>query len=84
MDSKKFETHKQAITDAINLKLSAMDLQDPEGFILIQGFINLPIQGSTNSFSIGPKSIPTVVIIGKSTGLVHTFALKILLPGVEL
>jgi hypothetical protein len=80
-----FEKYKAEIQTAIEAKISAGVISDPAGFILIDGFINLPFQTKLDgSFSLGGNSIPSVAVVGKSTGLINTFALKILLPGIQL
>ncbi len=80
-----FEAYKTQIQDAIQSKIVAGAISDPAGFILIDGFINMPFQKEMGSaFVIGGPSIPAVAVVGKSTGLIHTFALKVLLPNIQL
>jgi hypothetical protein len=76
-----FETHKGEIQAAIQSKIEAGVITDPSGFILIDGFINTPIQKDVgNTYLLGGPAIPAVAVVGKSTGLIYTFALKVLLP----
>ena len=58
---------------------------DPEGFILVEGFFNLPIQNELGGgVVLGGTTVPVVSIVGKSTGVMHYFAVKALLPHVEI
>lgn len=80
-----FEAYKTQIQTAIESKITTGVISDPAGFILIDGFINMPFQKEMGgAFVIGGPSIPAVAVVGKSTGLIHTFALKILLPNIQL
>jgi hypothetical protein len=80
-----FEDYKEKIQVAIESKIANRVIVDPEGFILVDGFINMPFQKEIGSaFVLGGPSIPSVAVVGKSTGLIHTFALKILLPNINL
>lgn len=82
----KFEEYKDRITNKITENvLSKNILIDPEGFILLDGFFNIPFQPVLNgSINLGGPTIPAVAIIGKSTGLIHYFALKALIPDIEI
>jgi hypothetical protein len=85
MISVKFEDEKENIQKEIEKKISTGVIKDPGGFILIEGFINMPTQNEVGgAFVIGGPTIPTVAVVGKTTGLVYTFALKILLPNIKL
>jgi hypothetical protein len=85
MNSVKFDQEKEKIQKAIEKKISSGVISDPEGFILIEGFINMPTQNEVGgAFVLGGPTIPTVAVVGKTTGLIHTFALKILLPNINL
>jgi len=82
----KFEDLRVKITDAINIKIKTGLLpKDKEGYILVDGYINMQLQNELNgSIIIGGPTIPTVAIVGKSSALIYTFALKALLPDVIL
>ncbi len=80
-----FEEYKEKIQAAIESKIAGRSIFDPEGFILVDGFINMPFQKEIGSaFVLGGPTIPSIAVVGKSTGLIHTFALKILLPNIDL
>jgi hypothetical protein len=80
-----FEEYRTRIEDAINIRIKNGSLKDPSGFILLEGFVNISYNKKyENSILIGGLSVPCVSIVGKSTGLVHTFALKILLPDIQI
>lgn len=79
-----FETYKAQILQAIDAKIKAGVISDPAGFILIEGFVNMPTQKEVGgAFMIGGTTIPTVAVVGKSTGLIHSFALKVLIPQIQ-
>ena len=81
----KFESIKEQIQNAIELRIQQGVISDSSGFILIDGFINMPFQKELgNSFVVGGPTIPSVAVVGKSSGIVYTFALKVLIPGIQL
>lgn len=85
MSVKNFEDYKVQIEAAINQRISKGIISDIEGFILLDGFINMPLQKEmVGSFVIGGPTVPGVAVVGKSTGIIYTFALKILIPNVQL
>lgn len=80
-----FEEHRKQIEDAINIRIKNGSIKDPSGFILIDGFINMTSNKKIeNSIIVGGPSIPCISVVGKSTGLVYTFALKVLLPNIQI
>lgn len=80
-----FDDYKEEINKAIQLKINSGAINDPNGFILIDGFINMPINKEIGeAFIIGGPTIPAVAVVGKRTGIIHTFALKILLPQIPI
>ncbi len=85
MESIKFEQYKPQIEQAINLRISQGVISDPSGFILLDGFINIQLKKEmVGEFLIGGLSVPSVAVVGKSTGLVYTFALKVLIPNIQI
>lgn len=87
MAIKKFEELKNDIQKAIEKKsMNSGQIQgEPDGFVLIDGFFNLPIQNEIGgAIMFGGQTVPTVAIAGKTTGRLHFFALKALLPEVEI
>lgn len=85
MEVVRFEDYKERIQKAIEERLLNRLLSEPEGFILIDGFANIQLQKELGgAFIIGGPTIPTVAIVGKSSGLIYTFALKVLLPNIQI
>jgi len=79
----KFPEHKDAIIKAINIKLRSMELNETLG--LVAGFIYPPLLDEVHgSIMIGGNRLPMVACIGNESGLVYFFALKALLPGIEV
>jgi len=80
-----FEEHRKQIEDAVNIRIKNGSIKDPLGFILIDGFINMSYNKKVeNSIVVGGPSVPCISVVGKSTGLVYTFALKVLLPNIQI
>lgn len=79
-----FDQYKDQIISAIETKaITTGVIKDPLGFTLIEGFFNFPFQKEIgNNLVIGGATIPTIAIVGKSTGIMYTFALKALLPNI--
>jgi len=85
MDSVTFEENKKQIEDAINVRIKNGSIKDPLGFILLDGFFNMTYNKQIdNSIIVGGPSVPCVSVVGKSTGLIYTFALKVLLPNIQI
>jgi hypothetical protein len=85
MNTANFEQEKEKIQQAIEKRIAQGIISDPGGFILIEGFINMPTHNEVGgAFVIGGPTIPTVAVVGKTTGLIYTFALKILLPNIKI
>ncbi len=80
-----FEQYKTQIQNAIQQRIAIGVISDPQGFIIIDGFVNMPFQKEMGgAFVIGGPTVPAVAVVGKSTGQIHTFALKVLLPNIPL
>lgn len=80
-----FENYKQSIIKAIKEKLEIKNIKSEGGFDLIEGFFNRPIQTKiAGKIIIGGKTVPMVAIAEKKTGRMHFFALKALLPEIEI
>lgn len=85
MEKTTFENYKQQIITEINKKIADGVISDPEGFILIEGFINIQQQKEiTGAFIVGGPTVPAVAVVGKKNGLIHHFALKVLLPNIPI
>lgn len=85
MEAINFEQYKSQILTALESKLKIAGISDPNGFILLEGFINMPLQKEMGgAFVIGGPTVPAVAVVGKTTGLIHTFALKVLIPDIKL
>jgi len=85
MDVINFEQYRPEILKALENRLKTGVISDPNGFILLDGFINMPLQKEMGgAFIIGGPTIPAVAVVGKSSGLIYTFALKVLIPNINL
>lgn len=85
MTKKTFEELKPKIQEAIENKLKKFPIQGEEGFILVDGFFMFPFQKEiSGAFVIGGPSVPAVAIVGKTTGRIYYFALKVLIPDLDI
>jgi len=85
MDPVIFDTYKKEIEDAINVRIKSGLIKDPNGFILLDGFFNMTHNKKIdNSIIVGGPTVPCVSVVGKSTGLIYTFALKVLVPSIQI
>lgn len=79
----KFTDHKKSILEAINNKNGSHGIQEPTS--LVEGFFKQPIYNevSGNIIIVGP-TIPMIAVAGTSSGRIYFFALKALLPNLEM
>lgn len=79
----KFEEYKQQILDSLNSRGASLGLNEP--VTLVDGFFNFPLQKEmTGDLVIGGPTLPAVLLVGQNSGRLYFFALKVLLPDVEL
>lgn len=82
-----FNSLKKQITEALNDRFSkqgALFSGETSGFTLVDGFVMQSIQDKLGGIYIGGKSIPMVMVVGNSSGRIYYFALKALLPDVNI
>lgn len=85
MDTIKFSDKKEEIQAALGEKLRQNPILGEAGFTLVDGFMTLPLQGEiSNNVIIGGPSIPIVGIVGNTSGRIYTFALKVILPNIQI
>lgn len=82
----RFDEHKEQIKKALDDKLRGVNFPgESDGFILVEGFINVPLQQEiSNNMVIGGPNIPMVAIVGNKTGRIYYFALKALINDIDL
>ncbi len=86
MNPIKFSDIKDELQRAMQQKLSLTFMPgETAGFTLIEGFMTTPILGElSNNMIIGGPNIPTVGVVGNSSGRIYTFALKLILPNLSI
>ncbi len=86
METIRFKDQQEKIISAIKEKLHGNPIISSEGgFTIIEGFFNQPFQDDiADKIVIGGKTVPMVAIVGNKTGRMYFFALKALLPGIEI
>ena len=81
----KFSEIKKDLITVLNEKLKTEELHLTEKVTIIDGFINQPLSMElSGSFVIGGPAIPLIVLIGDESGRVYYFALKAILPNIEI
>ena len=79
----KFEEIKAKLIELINTKLPQLGLTEP--VTLVDGFVNQPVSMElSGSFILGGPTIPMVMLVGNKTGRIYFFALKALMPNIEM
>lgn len=77
----KFEEIKEELRRVLTERLGFA----PRIFTLIEGFtLNYVYQTLDNELRIGGKNIPGVILVNNKTGELHHFALKSLLPNLDI
>lgn len=78
-----FLDYRQRILDALNTRADALGINEPT--TLIDGFISQPLQSElTGAFVIGGPTIPMIAVVGQTSGKIYYFALKALLPDINI
>lgn len=81
----KFDEIKEKLQAALQNKLQLSPIPNEQGFSLIEGLMSLPLRSEYgNEIFLGGLNIPVVGIVGNTSGRVYTFALKALLPDIEI
>ena len=81
----KFQDIKDDLLKAVSDKLVLSPIpNEPKGLTIIEGFINQPVQPELGNIVLGGPAIPTIALIGNFSGRIYIFALKALLPNLEI
>lgn len=81
----KFSDIKNRLQLALQEKLQLTPIPNENGFSIIEGFMTLPLQGEiSNNVMIGGPNIPIIGIVGNTSGRIYTFALKAILPEIQI
>lgn len=78
-----FSEYKDRILKEITDRSTLLGINEPVS--IVDGFVNQPIQNElSGSIMIGGPTIPMVMLVGNKTGRVYYFALKALLPDINI
>ena len=81
----KFSEIKERLVQALNLKLSQNKLSVNEKVTIVDGFVNQPLSMElSGAFVIGGPAVPMIMLVGNDSGRVYYFALKAILPDVQI
>jgi hypothetical protein len=78
----KFSDLEPRILAALQQKGNTLGLTEEPMDIV--GMTSIMMQDDLGTYQIGGKSIPAVVVVGHNTGRVYQFAIKALLPDVDI
>lgn len=79
----KFEDIKEDLLKALKEKGPRLGIN--ESVTIINGFISQPVHNEmTGAFIIGGPTIPMIAVVGDNSGRMYFFALRALLPEIEL
>ena len=74
-----------SIKDDLIKTLRNRELNIEEEVTLINGFFNCPVQTEmTDTFIIGGSTVPMIAVYGNESGRVYWFALKVVLPDLDI
>lgn len=80
-----FAEYKQRIIAAAQQRLNEAGIRERDGFGIVDGFTMLGLQQEIgNDIQIGGPTLPVITLIGNTSGRVYHFALKVLLPDLDL
>ncbi len=83
-EKKSFNDLRDEILRALAEKIKEVP-NNEGGFTLIDGFGTIMLKNEiSGDIVFGGPVVPTVMVVGNKTGLIYTFALKVLLPKFEM
>ena len=80
----KFSEIREAILTALQEKIKKGELQLSGRFALIEGFFFSTLQEKFPGIQIGGTGIPIIAIVHEQTGEIRYFALKKILPNLDI
>lgn len=85
MGNLKFADIQDSVKVELEKKLLTAPIPGEGGFSLINGFLNPSVQSEISSgINMGGPSMPMVGLVGNASGRVYAFALKAILPDIEI
>lgn len=81
----KFSDIKSKIEKALEEKLKENPINNESGFSLVEGFMISPAHSVlSKELIINSSTLPMVALVGDTSGRVYMFALKAILPEIEI
>lgn len=81
----KFLDIKDRLLQALNFKIGQNMLHIKEQVTIVDGFVTQPLSMElSGSFVLGGPSVPAVMLVGNDSGRIYYFALKALLPDIQI
>jgi hypothetical protein len=82
-NQKKFSDYKEEILKALNEKMSKKQIKIQEQVTLVDGFFMQSFQDNLQGIQLGGRTVPSIMLVGES-GQIYLFALKAILPDVQI
>ncbi len=82
-NQKIFSEYRDEIFKSINEKMSTGKIKIQEKVTLVDGFFMQSFQDTLQGIHLGGRTVPSIMLVGES-GQIYFFALKAILPDIEL
>lgn len=80
----KFKNLRKEIQESLLNKINQNNIVDEKGFALIEGFLTFSVDEGFEHPVIGGRTLPAVGIVAETSGQLHIFSLKIILPDLKI
>ncbi len=85
MDNQKnFSEHKDEILKALNEKMSKGEIKIQEKVTIVEGFFMQSFQDTLQGIQLGGRTVPSIMLVGEESGQIYFFALKAILPNIQI
>lgn len=82
-NQKKFSDYKNDILNALQQKRQNGEINIQENVTLVDGFFMQSFQDTLQGIQLGGRTVPSIMLVGES-GQLYFFALKVILPKVQI
>jgi hypothetical protein len=82
-NQKKFSEYKDEILEALKHKMSNGEIKIPEKVTIVDGFFMQSFQDTLQGIQLGGRTVPSIMLVGQS-GQIYFFAIKVILPNIEI
>jgi hypothetical protein len=82
-NQKKFLEYRDDILKVLNEKMSKGEIKIQEKVTLVDGFFMQSFQDVLQGIQLGGRTVPSIMLVGES-GQIYFFAIKVILPNIEI